>query len=66
MQSYYVNRNQQSNGDHEVHVRSCRYFPSSAQYLGEFGSCHGAVLEAKRDYPRANGCAYCCPACHTS
>ena len=66
MASHYVNQNAQSNGDNEVHVQGCSYFPSAAQYLGEFASCHGAVTEAKRYYTRANGCAFCCPACHTS
>ncbi|HEX8193783.1 MAG TPA: hypothetical protein VF552_12875 [Allosphingosinicella sp.] len=67
MASYYVNRNQQANGDHEVHVTGCRYFPSlNGQYLGEFDSCGPAVTEARRYYPRANGCATCCSACHTS
>ncbi len=66
MASYYVNRRQQANGDNEVHVTGCSYFPSDAQYLGDYSSCHGAVAEAKRYYPRAIGCAFCCPACHTS
>jgi hypothetical protein len=67
MEKYYVNKKSQSNGDHEVHVEGCRYFPSDASYLGEFSSCEGAVKEAKKTYPTtADGCKTCCPDCHTS
>ena len=68
MDKYYVNKNAQSNGDHEVHKTGCTYMPNidNRIYLGEFTSCHGAVAKAKKDYyPTADGCAYCCPQCHT-
>lgn len=69
MPRYYVNKNAQSNGDHEVHRAD--YCPTPANeenrlYLGNFNSCHGAVAEAKRHYPRANGCANCSEECHTT
>lgn len=65
---YYVNKDSQSNGDHEVHVEGCTYMPSpeNRKYLGEFSSCHEAVREAKTIYPKSNGCYYCCKPCHTS
>lgn len=65
---YYVNKNAQSNGDHEVHVPSCSFFPDAENriYLGEFSSCQPAVTEAKKHYRQSNGCYYCCNACHTS
>lgn len=68
MKKYYVNKNAQSNGDHEVHREDCRYLPSESnrKYLGEFTSCDGAVREAKRHYTKSNGCKTCCPNCHTS
>lgn len=66
MASYYVNNDSQSNGDHEVHVTGCVFFPSDRIYLGEHSSCNAAVTEAKRYYSQSNGCATCCPACHTS
>ena len=68
MKKYYVNKNAQSNGDHEVHAYGCSYMPEPENrlYLGEFTSCHGAVLKAKRTYPQSNGCYYCCRPCHTS
>lgn len=72
MARFIMNRNAQSNGDHEVHNAStgCRYMPNPENQidLGVHDSCHGAVAYAKRLYPnyRINGCATCCNACHTS
>ena len=66
MAQYWVNNRVQWNGDHEVHVARCTYFPSDRTYLGDYLSCGPAVSLAKQTYPTANGCAYCCPACHTS
>ncbi len=68
MRRYYVNRNAQYNGDHEVHVLGCVYFPSigNSEYLGQHVSCHTAVREAKRKGYNANGCYYCSRECHTS
>lgn len=67
MPSYYVNKNAQSNGDHEVHVSSCTHLPSSENklYLGDFYQCSDAVKKAKEYYKQSNGCFYCCNACHT-
>ena len=64
---YYVNSQVQLNGDHEVHVQSCAWFPKSenASYIGEYESCHLAVGEARRHYKQVNGCVHCCTACHT-
>jgi len=68
MDNYYVNKNAQSNGDHEVHTGTCFYLPSieNRLYLGLFSSCADAVKEAKKTYPQSNGCYYCSKACHTS
>ncbi len=67
-QYYYVNKNAQLNGDHEVHVSSCTRLPEEKNrlYLGSFETCAPAVREAKKTYPQSNGCYYCCYACHTS
>ena len=67
MNYYYVNKNSQSNGDHEVHRDDCSYLPDPANrlYLGYFSNCADAVREATKHYPQSNGCYYCCPACHT-
>lgn len=65
---YYVNKNSQANGDHEVHTYNCTHGPNeeNRQYLGEYVSCGPAVTEAKRYYWKSNGCYYCANACHTS
>jgi hypothetical protein len=65
---YYVNKNTQANGDHEVHNEYCRYLPNieNRKYLGEFSNCSDAVKEAKKTYPKSNGCKTCSNSCHTS
>lgn len=72
MPQYIINKNQQSNGDHEVHDKTngCSYMPETANQidLGYHATCDGAVSDAKRRWPqeRINGCYYCCNPCHTS
>lgn len=68
MALYYVNKNAQTNGDHEVHKSGCSFMPNpeNRQYLGDFSSCHPAVAAAKKIYSTADGCKHCSPACHTS
>lgn len=64
--TYYLNKNRQSSGDHEVHREDCRYVPAPKNRLelGEFTDCREAVREAKRrGYPTADGCSFCAPAC---
>lgn len=74
MQRFILNKNQQANGDYEVHNRTtgCDWMPAPENQidLGYHPSCHSAVQDAKQRYPGAasgiNGCAYCAPSCHTS
>ena len=65
---YYVNKNAQTNGDHEVHQTGCSFLPDESNriYLGEFASCGPAVSPAKRHYTQVNGCYYCSRSCHTT
>ena len=65
---YYVNKNEQSNGDHEVHTTGCKWLPKPENriYLGNFLSCVLAVAEARKYYTKVNGCYFCSNACHTS
>lgn len=67
MKNYYVNKNAQNNGDHEVHDENCSFLPSSQNrtYLGSFSNCKDAVKEAKKHYKLVNGCYYCSKECHT-
>ncbi len=50
MNAYYVNKNPQANGDHEVHKEGCTFMPSleNRKYLGLFFGCRAAIAEAKR------------------
>jgi hypothetical protein len=68
MKNYYVNNTAQSSGDHEVHTDECQYFKSivSSKLLGSFSSCKPAVEEAKKTYPKSDGCKTCCNECHKS
>lgn len=67
MPNYCVNKESQSNGDHEVHKMSCNYLPApyNQKDLGYHPDCYSAVREAKRTYPQSNGCIHCCTPCHT-
>jgi len=67
VQHYYVNKQAQPNGDHEVHVPRCTYLPEgdNGLYLGSFSKCTDAVEAAKSHFNKVNGCKVCCSACHT-
>lgn len=67
MPRYYVNKNAQANGDHEVHATGCSFMPvpENRIYLGEFSTCTEAVREARKYFSQVNGCYYCCRAGHT-
>lgn len=64
---YFVNRNAQDDGDHEVHREGCRYLPlpKNRLDLGSFTDCHAAVRAAKEHYPSADGCYHCSRSCDT-
>ena len=68
MARYYVNKNAQSNGDHEVHKSNCSWLPATENriYLGDFSNCYEAVREARKHYSKVNGCYHCARECHTS
>jgi hypothetical protein len=63
--SYYVNRNAQQSGDHEVHTTTCKHGAQEQNrlYLGRFASCEDAVRAAREHYRQSDGCAYCAAAC---
>lgn len=68
MDNYYVNKNAQLNGDHEVHRSGCGFMPAAQnqQYLGVFTNCADAVRKAKEYFRQSNGCAFCSSTCHTT
>ena len=63
---YYVNKNAQPTGEHEVHSSNCPYLPTIANrlYLGMFDNCAEAIREARKYYSNVDGCYYCCNECH--
>jgi len=65
MPKYYVNKNAQVNGDHEVHKEGCRHMPITTErvYVGDFPKCTSAVLRAKKIYKTADGCRNCSRPC---
>ena len=67
MAYYYVNRNPQPNGEHEVHKSGCKHMPNEQNriFLGDFYTCFEAVRTAQKIYPNTNGCYYCCSECHS-
>lgn len=68
MNSYYVNNEPQSGGEHAVHKEGCSFMPPSENrtYLGVFVSGHGAVMVSKRDhYEDSYSCWYCCGPCNS-
>jgi len=67
MDLYYVNKNAQTNGDHEVHKETCQWLPNeeNRRRLSIYSNCKGAVEEAKKYYSQTNGCIHCSNECHT-
>lgn len=67
MAHYFVNKEAQPSGDHEVHTSMCRYLPAShhREYLGAFGDCATAIAAARVLFRQVNGCVHCAAPCHT-
>jgi len=62
---YVVNRIAQNNGDHEVHVAGCHYFPTHRIDLGYHAGCATAVAAARMYFAQSNGCFWCSRECNT-
>ena len=67
MKHYYVNTQEQSTSEHEVHTEDCFYLPKAdkRKYLGYFDNCKEAIKKAKEFYDNVDGCKFCSPECHT-
>ena len=67
---FYLNKNEQGNGDHEVHRGTCSRLPdiNNREYLGFFNTSSEAIAQARAMHPfwRIDGCYYCCPENHKS
>ena len=66
MDLYYLNKNAQTTGEHEVHKQNCSMLPDSENciYLGIFDNARDALKVAKRYYDNVDGCYYCSPEIH--
>lgn len=66
MPLYYVNKNKQLTGEHEVHKEGCYRMPEpqNSLYLGYFSNAIDAVHEARRYYTNVDGCYYCSSEAH--
>lgn len=64
---FYVNKNAQPTGEHEVHRYNCAWLPDveNRLYLGDFSTSQAAIKEARNYYSCVDGCAHCCPESHT-
>ena len=69
--NYYLNLNDQSNGDYEVYKESCYYYymyksGHNFELLGSFNNEIDAVNYAKIKHPeyKIDGCAHCCSKAH--
>lgn len=65
--TWYVNRNAQKDGDHEVHVEGCSYLKRCKHCfsLGVFSTCQDALKEARKHFRQVDGCHYCAKECDT-
>lgn len=66
MARYFVNRNAQPTGEHEVHKEGCYRMPETQNriYLGLFSDAIEAVREARRYFDDVDGCYYCASEAH--
>ena len=64
---YYLNKNAQPTGEHEIHKLGCEFMPDIGNriYLGDFSNCYEAKVEALKYYLNVDGCFYCNNECHS-
>jgi hypothetical protein len=67
MDYYYLNNIARPTGAHEVHKATCAYVSllQSRINLGAFDDCQRAIKKAETIHLIVDGCAHCCPDCHT-
>lgn len=69
MPEYIVNKHKRDGRYHEVHIKNahCDHYPllANQQGLGWHRDCRAALDAANTyGYRPADGCFYCCKACH--
>jgi len=65
---YYLNLSMQPEGEYEIHIPGCDWFPSRQyEYLGRYQFASTALDVARRRHPgwAINGCIHCCPEINT-
>ena len=65
---YFVNKNAQPDGIHEVHKDGCRLLPNEKTCIDLGIHMHGisAMVKAKFFYQQSKGCSFCTRGCHIS
>lgn len=65
MDNFYLNKNEQTSGEHEVHRSGCYWLTlmTNKEYLGIQLSSSAAIAKAKslHLFWKIDGCATCCP-----
>ncbi len=64
---YFIDKNIQISGKHEVHKNDCEFLPdtSSREYLGYFIDCQEAINIAYEKYDNVEACKNCIPECRS-
>ncbi len=67
MPYFYINKNAQETGEHEIHKSPCNWMPSENNKisLGWFNTFGEAKMEALKHFDNVDGCIHCCPEGHT-
>lgn len=67
MPNYYINKNAQSSGEHEIHKSNCDHLPVvyNRIELGWFLSDAAAKEAAKKYFYNVDGCKFCCTSIHS-
>lgn len=66
MAFYFVNKNAQPTGEHEVHKEGCVFMPDIENriFLGYFTDAKAACMKAKEYFSKVDGCFYCAEEAH--
>jgi len=63
---YYVDKETQPTGEHDVHRSDCLWLLTERIFLGDCSSCAEAIKNAKEYFNSIDGCRHCSIECHKS
>jgi len=66
MYQYYVSKNKQEIGKHEVHREGCEKMPIEKVEVGQHHECAPAIKQAEKMGYSSTGCAECSLECRES